>query len=103
MTDAEFLALVQAKFPHNVRIGDVTGQVRLKAAAWDFLREHCWIRDGKRCFNCQVPVTIDKGYWSSVQLAHRKSKGSGGSDAPSNCRSLCIRCHSAEHAGKKVS
>ena len=26
MTDAEFLALVQAKFPHNVRIGDVTGE-----------------------------------------------------------------------------
>ena len=103
MTDAEFLALVQAKFPHNVRIGDVTGQVRLKAAAWDFLREHCWIRDGKRCVHCKVPVTIEKGYWSSVQLAHYKSKGSGGPDLPSNVRSLCLRCHSAENAGKKVS
>lgn len=102
MTDAEFLAMVQAKFAHNVRIGDVTGQVRLKAAAWDFLRAYCWERDGKRCVHCMVPVTIAKGYWSSVQLAHRKSKGSGGSDLPSNVRSLCIRCHSAEHSGKGI-
>lgn len=102
MTDKAFLALIREKFPRNVRVGDVTGQVRLKAKAWDFLREHCWNRDGRQCVNCRVPVTIEKGYWSSVHLAHRKSKGSGGSDLPSNVRSLCIRCHMAEHSGKKV-
>ena len=102
MTDADFLAEVQKRFPNRVKIGDVTGQVRVKAAAWDFLRNYCWNRDGKQCVHCKVPVTIEKGYWSSVHLAHRKSKGSGGSDLPSNCRSLCIRCHSAEHHGEEI-
>ena len=102
MTDAQFLALVQARFPRSVRIGDVTGQVRLKAGAWDMLRRHCWERDGMRCVHCKVPVTIEKGYWSSVHCAHYKSKGSGGNDVPSNVRSLCGRCHDADHHGKEI-
>ena len=102
MTDAEFLAIVQAKYPRDVRIGKVTRQVRLYRKAWDALREYVWNRDGRKCKNCLTPVDREKGLWTSVHPAHYKSKGSGGDDRPENVRSLCIQCHSSEHAGKDV-
>ncbi len=102
MTDAEFLAEVQKRFPKYVRIGKITGQVRLHGPAWDYLREYDWNRDGRQCVQCSSPVRITKGDWQSVQCAHRKSKGSGGSDLPENTRSLCLRCHASEHSGKDV-
>lgn len=102
MTDPEFLALVQAKFPRSVHVGKVTGQVRLHGPAWDMLREVVWERDGRRCVHCKVPLIIKKGAWWSVECAHYKSKGSGGNDAPSNVRSLCGRCHDADHHGKEI-
>ena len=100
MTDAEFLALMQQKFPRYVKIGKVTGQVRLYGPAWDAVREHIWQRDGRKCLNCRAQVLLEKGDWWSVHCSHRKSKGSGGNDLPSNLRSLCGRCHAAEHSGK---
>lgn len=100
--DVAFLAEVQRLFPNHVKIGRVTGQVRLYGPAWDHLREFDWNRDGKKCVNCQSPVEIKKGLWSSVHCAHRKSKGSGGNDTPDNTRSLCGYCHSDEHSGKEI-
>lgn len=102
MTDEAFLAEVQRLFPRHVEVGKVTGQVRLRGPAWNYLREHDWNRDGRKCANCSNPVEIKKGSWASVQCAHRRSKGANGSDLPSNTRSLCIYCHTAEHAGKEV-
>ncbi len=100
MTDEEFVAHACLSFPRLVTIGKVTGQVRMYGPAWDMLREWVWNRDGRKCVNCLCPVTLEKGGFQGVHCAHRKSKGSGGSDVPSNLRSLCIRCHAAEHSGK---
>ncbi len=102
MTDSEFLHLVQSKFPRNVRIGRVTGQVRMYGPAWDMLREHVWNRDGRKCKNCLTPVDLTKGLWSSVECAHYGSKGAGHDDLPGNLRSLCRQCHSDEHHGKVI-
>lgn len=102
MTDAEFLALVQAKYLKHVRIGRVTVQVRMYGPAWDMLREHVWNRDGRKCKNCLTPVDLAKGLWSTMHCAHIRSKGSGGSDLPSNVRSLCLQCHAEEHNGEDV-
>ena len=102
MTDKEFLAIVQEKHPRDVRIGKVTGQVRLYGKAWDALREHIWNREGRKCKNCLTPVDLKKGLWSTMQAAHYKSKGSGADDLPSNTRSLCMQCHASEHAGRDV-
>ena len=102
MTDDAFVDLARDTYPNHVKTGKVTGQIRMYGPAWDFLRGFCYVRDGKKCLNCLVPVDLEKGMWSSMHLAHRKSKGSGGSDVPSNVRTLCISCHATEHTGKEV-
>lgn len=102
MTDAKFLEVVQSRFPRFVRIGKHTGQVRLSGAAWDALRAFVWQREQGKCKNCSKNVTLTKGLWWTMHAAHIKSKGSGGSDVPSNVRALCLECHGAEHAGERV-
>lgn len=100
MSDEEFLAHMKEKYPRHVRIGKISGQVRMYGPAWDDVRAHVWLRDHRKCFNCGALVRITKGEWWSVHCAHYKSKGSGGHDLPSNLRSLCGTCHAAEHSGK---
>ena len=56
-------------------------------------------RDGFRCVECRAPVRWESGYWESGHLAHIKSRGAGGSWEPDNLRTLCMRCHMAEHNG----
>lgn len=99
MTDAEFLSAVHGLYPKHVKVGKVTGQVRLYGPAWDHLRAFVWNRDGRRCVATGKPVILEKGHWNTMHLAHYKSKGSGGSDLPSNVRCLCLEAHSAEHHG----
>jgi 5-methylcytosine-specific restriction endonuclease McrA len=102
MTDAEFLAHVQSKYPKDVFIGKVTGQVRMYRRAWDHLREFIWNRDEGQCVNCGRIVVLDKMLCQSVHAAHIQSKGAGYNDLPSNVRSLCMQCHHDEHSGKAV-
>lgn len=98
-----FLEDMQKRYPRHVRIGKVTGQVRLSGPAYEELREYIWSRDHGKCIECGCLVVLEKGYWITMHPAHIKSKGSGGDDLPYNMRSLCLRCHAAEHAGKDVS
>lgn len=102
VTDAKFLEVIQSRFPRFVRIGKVTGQVRLSGPAWDALRAFVWQREAGKCQDCPRKVILAKGEWQTMHAAHIKSKGSGGSDLPSNIRCLCLECHAREHSGEKV-
>lgn len=56
---------------------------------------------------CQLKLEGCMGYtpWKSGELAHKKSRGSGGDDQKSNVRWSCSQCHRKSHAygpsGKK--
>ena len=99
MTDEEFLAEMKREFPRFVRVGKVTGQVRLSGPAWDRVREFVWRRERGICQDTGRPTVLEKGLWRSVHCAHIRSKGSGGSDLPSNLRCLSLEAHAREHAG----
>jgi hypothetical protein len=98
----DFVEQMKCRFPRLVKIGKVTGQVRMFGDAYDALREHVWWRDDGRCVECGRRVMLEKGHWRSAQLAHIKSKGSFGSDIPENVRILCLEHHAAEHSGKPI-
>lgn len=100
MTDSEFLSAMQAKYPRHVRVGKVTGQVRMYGPAWDALRVFVHAREHGICQDTGRAVILAKGYWNTMHAAHIKSKGSGGSDLPSNIRCLSLEAHAKEHAGQ---
>lgn len=100
MSDSAFLELVLARWPKYVRIGKVTGQVRCYGPAWDFVREVVHEREKGICQDTGRPTILAKGYWDTMHAAHIKSKGSGGSDLPSNLRCLYLEAHAREHNGR---
>lgn len=100
MTDAEFLASMQAKYPRYVTVGKCTGQVRMYGPAWDAVREQVWTREHGICQDCGKSVILQKGHWQTMHAAHIHGKGAGGDDLPGNIRCLCLECHSVEHSGK---
>jgi|GEM_PF-5640969 len=101
MTDEEFLSEVQRRWPNQVRLGKVSGQVRCYGPAWDYLREVVWKRERGLCQVTRRPVVLEKGYWHTMHAAHIRSKGAGGSDLPSNIRCLHLAAHAREHAGDR--
>ena len=98
-TDAEFLEMAKNLFPRHVRIGKVTGQVRCYGPAWDLVRRFVFEREHGTCQDTGLAVILAKGYWDTMQCAHIRSKGSGGSDLPSNLRCLHLEAHTREHNG----
>lgn len=100
--DQQFLDTVKTRYERFVRVGKVTGQVRLSGPAWDALRAFVWHRERGICQDTGKPVILEKGSWNSMHAAHIRSKGSGGSDLPSNIRCLHLEAHAAEHAGKRI-
>jgi ferredoxin len=103
MTDDEFLAEMKAKYPKNVRVGKVTGCVRLTGkTAMDALRREVYWRGGGRCSHCGRAVHdgFSDEHPLKYDMAHIRSRGAGGSDLPGNCRVMCHACHMREHAGK---
>ncbi|RJQ26096.1 HNH endonuclease [Candidatus Parcubacteria bacterium] len=60
---------------------------RLPKELWDPLREKVWIRDEKKCVRCEKELKINE-----FHCDHIKS-GKFGSNAESNLRTLCRRCH----------
>lgn len=99
MTDSEFLAAMQSRYPRYVKVGKVTGQVRMYGPAWDAVRESVWTREEGVCQDCGKSTILQKGDWRTMHAAHIHGKGSGGSDTPQNIRCLCLECHAREHAG----
>lgn len=90
----------------QVRVGRATGVVRLTGAALKALRRACWERDKGICQECGG-ITF---WWPhfdgdpfAYDMAHVKSRGSGGSDTLANVRTLCHQCHMKQHAkGRKI-
>ena len=69
-----------------------TGRLRLKGEALARLRRRVFTRDR---WTCQVCGEVCG--WTSGHLAHKVSRGAGGSDTEENTRLLCPTCHMKEH------
>lgn len=55
------------------------------------------------CEECNIGLVFEAGGWSSMHLAHIKSRGAGGDWSRDNLRCLCINCHLVEcHNPKSV-
>lgn len=76
----------------QVRIGKVTGKVRLSGAALEALRERRYRMDGGRCTwkGCGELLPLYGSIFRRAHLAHILSRGAGGSDTIENTR---IRCY----------
>ena len=87
----------------EVRVGRVTGKVRLSGEALERLRIERWHYDRGYCQECTV-ATHFRARWDgdphAYDMAHIVSRGAGGSDTLDNVRTLCHRCHMAEHNGR---
>ncbi len=60
---------------------------RLSKELWYPLREKIWVRDGKICVRCKEQVSLEECHCDHIQ------SGKFGSNAESNLRTLCRRCH----------
>ena len=103
MTDADFLAYVQSKWPSCVKVGNI-GRVRLTGEALCELRGYVYLRDNGRCRETDRFVSDDLPDWHAdkYHMAHIKSRGAGGSDLPSNCLCLSGAAHRAQHSGVRL-
>ena len=73
------------------------GRIRLRGKDLEALRRDCFERDGYRCTcGCGEGVT-----WDSGHMAHKQSRGAGGSDVIDNVTTMTADCHMRSHAGGK--
>lgn len=54
---------------------------------WDVLRRLVWERDGGACVRCRDPTPLDEFHCDHIVSGKR------GTNALSNLRTLCRRCH----------
>ena len=84
----------------EVRIGKVTGKIRLSGQALEDLRRRVYRRDRGCCTweGCGKPLPLYGSIFTRAHLAHIVSRGAGGSDTAENTRILCPSHHLiAEH------
>jgi hypothetical protein len=77
-----------------------SGKVRLKGKALEQLREQRYALDRGRCQwkGCGLVLPLHGEVFNWAHLAHRKSRGAGGSDTIENTRILCFQHHiESEH------
>lgn len=76
------------------------GTVRLSGKELKDLRAACLKRDKSKCQECGDAVSDAFPAWhpKKFHMAHKKSRGAGGSDSLDNVRCLCGDCHREEHA-----
>ena len=78
------------------------GIVRLYGADLESLRDACWTRDRGICLTCgkrlykQARFDGDPDAYDMAHCGSRRLYG----DVITNVRSLCHRCHMAEHQGR---
>lgn len=72
--------------------------IRLKGPALAMLRIDCFLRDEGKCVDCGGSLRLDGGGFNQMQMAHKRSRGSGGEDVLSNVVSKCLPCHMREHS-----
>ena len=81
-----------------------TGRVRLRGEKLESLRRECWERDEGICQRCGVVtdwLPRFDGDPLAFDMAHKVSRGAGGSDTINNVETLCHRDHMREHAEGK--
>ena len=87
------------------------GRVRLYGSDLKALRDAVYARDGGRCqwttngVSCGRWMPKDGDLWTRAHLAHKVSRGAGGSDTLENCEIRCPHHHLvSEHTkGEKPS
>jgi hypothetical protein len=86
---------IRAKKKPLVRIGKVSGKVRLSGQAMEDLRERRYRMDRGRCQweGCGKLLPLYGSVFSRAHLAHIVSRGAGGSDTIENTRILCPPHH----------
>ena len=84
-----------------IRVGKL-GIVRLTGLDLARLRRDCWERDKGQCQDCGAPTFYTVRFAGdplAYDMAHKKSRGAGGSDVLGNVKTKCHQCHMREHAG----
>lgn len=76
-----------------VRVGKVSGKVRLSGLALERLRDRVYLRDKGTCQHCQQWMPKFGSVFNRAHLAHIQGRGAGGSDTEANTRLLCFSCH----------
>ena len=79
----------------EIRVGKVTGCVRLSGQAMENLREIQYRKAGGRCQweGCGKFLPLYGSVFTRAHLAHLQSRGAGGSDTQENTRILCPPHH----------
>jgi 5-methylcytosine-specific restriction endonuclease McrA len=88
----------------QIRVGRVSGTVRLSGKAMEGLRRSRFAYDRGFCQDCGKSTFFTPrfdGDPDAFDLAHIRSRGAGGSDTLDNVVTKCHRCHMREHAGRK--
>lgn len=87
--------LPRGKRKPQVRIGKVSGKIRLSGAAMERLREKRYEIDGGKCTfkGCGIWLPLYGSVFNRAHLAHIKSHGAGGSDTLANTRIRCFHHH----------
>ena len=65
----------------------------LKAYGWKEVRKRVLARDGSLCQECNKPLADIPSWFTEVH--HIVPRERGGSDHPSNLKTLCVVCHRA--------
>ena len=81
-----------------------TGRIRLKGEALNKLRYDCWLKHNESCQKCSERIYYTARFAGDPQaydMAHKVSRGAGGSDTLDNVKALCHRCHMREHTEGK--
>lgn len=78
------------------------GTVRLAGKELEALRRDCLKRDKSQCKKCGRTVSDKFPAWHPLKydMAHKQSRGAGGSDTLDNVETNCHECHMQTHAGK---
>lgn len=100
------LSPVSKKKRPEIRVGKVTGKIRLSGLALERLRERVYRRDGGRCQwkGCGEILPLYGSVFTRAHLAHIQGRGAGGSDTAENTRILCYTHHiEIEHTKGKES
>lgn len=63
----------------------------LRRSVWKVVRDRVVVRDERRCQECGKDLSSVPGWLTEVH--HIVPKVMGGSDHPSNLKTLCIMCH----------
>lgn len=86
---------IRARKHPQVRIGKVSGKIRLSGASMERLREKRYEIDGGKCTfkGCGIWLPLYGSVFNRAHLAHIKSHGAGGSDTLANTRIRCFHHH----------